>query len=35
MKAVKVIGFILLGLSVVVAAVGTYVKVALPEIVKI
>ena len=31
MKAVKVIGFILLGLLVVVAAAGTYVKVALPD----
>jgi len=31
MKAVKVIGFILLGLLVVVAAAGTYVKVALPN----
>lgn len=31
MKAVKVIGFILLGLLVIVAAAGTYVKVALPD----
>lgn len=31
MKAVKVIGFILLGLLVIVAAAGTYVKVALPN----
>jgi len=31
MKAVKVIGFILLGLLVVVAAAGTYIKVALPD----
>ncbi len=31
MKAVKVIGFILFGLLVVVAAAGTYVKVALPD----
>jgi mono/diheme cytochrome c family protein len=31
MKAAKVIGFILLGLLVVVAAAGTYVKVALPD----
>jgi mono/diheme cytochrome c family protein len=31
MKAVKVIGFILLGLLGVVAAAGTYVKVALPD----
>ncbi len=31
MKAVKVIGFILLGLLVLVAAAGTYVKVALPD----
>lgn len=31
MKAVKVIGFILLGLLIIVAAAGTYVKVALPD----
>ena len=31
MKALKVFGFILLGLLLVVAAIGTYVKVALPD----
>src|SRR5437868_5893146 len=31
MKAVKIIGFILLGLLVVMAAGGTYVKIALPN----
>ncbi len=31
MNAVKIIGFILLGLLILVAAAGTYVKVALPD----